>query len=254
MKNVDFLPACYREKSAHRKTQAWRGIVVAAFAALLAAGWLGQLEIRSLVQTQLDDVRRQYDHVTEQGKKIAALQNELREARAEAELLTYLRHPWPRTQLLAAIAAPLTDAITLRKLTLHQDEAVASPFGGLAANNMAAPAGSAADAKAAEAALPSAERTLKKLRAALDEAPLTVTLEGVSRDSASLHVYIGKLAESDWFSEAELRSVDRLANEEQAALRFVARLVVRPGYGHPKHPPLKPELAGAQASLSSGRP
>jgi len=255
MKNVDFLPACYREKSAHRKTQAWRGIVVAAFGALLAAGWLGQLEIRGLVQTQLDDVRRQYDHVTEQGKKIAALQNELREARAEAELLTYLRHPWPRTQLLASIAAPLTDAITLRKLTIHQEEAMASPLAGLPTHNMAASAGSAADdAKAAEAALPPAGRTLKKLRAALDEAPLTVTLEGVSRDSASLHVYIGKLAESDWFSDAEIRSVDRLANEEQAALRFVARLVVRPGYGHPKNPPLKPELAGAQANLSSGRP
>lgn len=254
MKDVDFLPACYREKSAHRKTQAWRGIVVAAFGALLAAGWLGQLEIRSLVQTQLDDVRRQYDHVTEQGKKIAALQNELREARAEAELLTYLRHPWPRTQLLASIAAPLTDAITFRKLTIHQEEAAASPLAGLAAHNVTAPVSGVADAKAAEAALPPAERTLKKLRAALDEAPLTVTLEGVSRDSASLHVYIGKLAESDWFSEAELRSVDRLANEEQAALRFVARLVVRPGYGHPKRPPLKPELAASQASLSSGRP
>lgn len=254
MKNVDFLPACYREKHAHRKTQAWRGIVVAAFGALLAAGWLGQLEIRSLVQTQLDDVRRQYDHVTEQGKKIAALQNELREARAEAELLTYLRHPWPRTQLLAAIAAPLTDAITLRKLTIHQEEAAASLLAGLPAQNMAAPAGAAADAKAAEAALPPAERTLKRLRAALDEAPLTVTLEGVCRDSASLHVYMGKLAESDWFSEAELRSVDRLANEERAALRFVARLVVRPGYGHPKHPPLKPELAASQANLAAGRP
>ena len=38
MKNIDFLPARYREKSTKQKTQAWRGVVVAAFCALLAAG------------------------------------------------------------------------------------------------------------------------------------------------------------------------------------------------------------------------
>ena len=246
MKNIDFLPARYREKNAQRKTQAWRGVVLAAFVALLAAGWLGQIEIRMLVETQLDDVRGQYDHITEQGKKLAALQAELREARAEAELITYLRHPWPRTQLLAAIAAPLSDAITLRKLTIHQEESAGSSLGALAAAIPPSP-GAAADAKAAEAALPPAERTLKKLRAAFDEAPLAVTLEGVSRDSASLHVYIGKLAESDWFSAAELRSVERLQSENPGAMRFVARLIVRPGYGHPKDPPLKP-VAAAHAT------
>jgi hypothetical protein len=254
MKNVDFLPARYREKNAQRKTQAWRGGVAAAFAGLLAAGWLGQLEIRSLVQAQLDDVRRQYDHVTDQGRKIAALQSELREARAEAELLTYLRHPWPRTQLLASIAAPLTEAITLRKVAIRQEEKFASPLAAPAVANAAAPGGELADAKAAAAALPRAERTLKKLREALDEAPLTVTLEGVSRDSAALHVYVGKLAESEWFSEAELRSVERLADDQPAALRFVARLVVRPGYGHPRNPPLGNELTESHSKLAAGSP
>lgn len=253
MKNVDFLPASYREKSAQRKTQAWRGFVLAAFGALLAAGWLGQIEIRRLVEAQLDDVGRQYDHVIEQGQKLAALQAELREARAEAELFTYLRHPWPRTQLLVAIAAPQTEAITLRKLVIRQEEASGTPLLAPVAN-IPAPAGAADAAKDAEAKLPPAERTLKKLRDAFDEAPLTVTLEGVSRDSAALHVYVGKLAESDWFSAVELRSVERSQSEQAAALRFVARLVVRPGYGHPLHPPLDAKVAVAHANSSAGRP
>ena len=252
MENIDFLPASYREKNAQRKTQAWRGVVLAAFSALLAAGWLGQLEIRRVVEAQLDAVRAQYDHITEQGQKLAALQAELREARAEAELYTYLRHPWPRTQLLAAIAAPLTDAITLRKLVVRQEEASGTPVAPPATIALS-PAGATSDAKSAEAALPAAERTLKKLRAAFDEAPLTVTLEGVGRDSASLHVYLGKLAESDWFSAVDLRSVERLEADRPAALRFVARLVVRPGYGHPSRPPVKAELA-ASPPHAAGRP
>lgn len=247
MQNIDFLPASYREKSAQRKTQAWRGFALAAFGALLAAGWLGQLEIRSLVEAQLDDVRQQYEHVLDQGQKLAALQTELRAARAEAELYTYLRHPWPRTQLLASIAAPLTDAITLRKLCMRQEEANGTPLLPPVAN-IPVPTGAAADSKTGEAQLPPAERALKKLRAALDEAPLTVTLEGVSRDNASLHVYVGKLAESDWFSAVELRSVERSPNDQAASLRFVARLVVRPSYGHPSRPPLKAEVAAASAN------
>ena len=252
MKNIDFLPASYREKSAQRKTQAWRGFALAAFGALLAAGWLGQLEIRSLVEAQLDDVRQQYDHLLDQGQKLSALQAELREARAEAELYTYLRHPWPRTQLLASIAAPLTDAITLRKLVVRQEEASGTPLLPPVAYLPASPG--AADPKTAEAQLSPAERALKKLRAALDDAPLTVTLEGVSRDNASLHVYVGKLAESDWFSAVELRSVERSPNEQAGAQRFVARLVVRPGYGHPSRPPLKAEVAAAGANPAAKRP
>lgn len=237
MKNIDFLPARYREKSSQKKAQAWRGLVVAAFCALLAAGALGQFEIRRSVERHLAAVLEQYEQVVADGKKLAELQRELREAQAEAELLTYLRHPWPRTQILARVAEPLTEAITLRKLHIRQEESIARP-------PTAAPPGQTAEAKAAaEAALPAAERTLDTLRMSLDDAPLTVTVQGISQDSASLHVYLGKLAESDWFSAAELQSIERLEEGKEEGFRFVARLTVRPGYGRPALPARKESLA-----------
>lgn len=238
MKTIDFLPPRYREKSSQQKTQAWRGLVVAAFCALLAAGALGQFEIRRELENHLDAVSKQYDRVVADGKKLGELERQLREARAEAELLTYLRHPWPRTQILARVAEPLTESITLRKLHICQHES-------LAPLKPAAAPTPAADGKAppAEEETPAAERTLKKLRAPRDEAPLTVALEGISRESAALHVYLGKLAESDWFSAVELQSMERLEDRQADGFRFTARLTVRPGYGHPLSPPLKRPLA-----------
>ncbi|HEV7225856.1 MAG TPA: PilN domain-containing protein [Pirellulales bacterium] len=247
MKDLDFLPARYREKNAQRKTRAWRGVVLAMFSALLAAGSLGQLEFRRLIEAHLETVRQQYGQVANTGKELAALEGELRAARAEAELLTYLRRPWPRTQLLAAIAAPLPESITLRKLAVRQEEANAS----LAPPSVGQ---TAQDRAAAAAAQPAAERTLKRLRAMFDEAPLTVTLEGISRDGAAMHVYLGKLAESEWFSAVELRSVERSDEEPQATFRFVARLVVRPSYGRLQPSPLKTRLAAASAGQNVARP
>ena len=131
---------------------------------------------------------------------------------------------------------PLSDAITLRKLEIKQEEALAAPV-------VVKRPGPPDEAAAAKEELPLAQRTLKKLRAPLDDAPLTATLEGISRESAALHVYLGKLAESDWFSAVELKSIERLEDSQAEGFRFAVRLVVQPGYGHPKTPPLKRALA-----------
>ena len=244
MKNIDFLPTRYREKTAQRKTQAWRGVVVAAFSALLAAGALGQYEIRRQIESHLSTVMQQHAQVVADEKKLAELQTRLREARAEAELLTYLRHPWPRTQILACIAEPLSDAITLSKLEIQQEESQTPRL------QPALLPGQTPEAKAAaEAALPATERTLRKLRESLDDAPLTVTLEGTSADNASLHVYLGKLAESNWFAATELRSVERLEDgRSDDGFRFVAKLTVRQGYRGAPADPMKSAMANRTQS------
>lgn len=237
MKTIDFLPARYREKSTKQKTQAWRGAVVASFCGLLAVGALGQFEIERELENHVELVLQQYEKVVAEGNNLSELQRQLREARSEAELLTYLRHPWPRSQILARVVEPLSDAIALRKLEIKQDEA------GPAAVVARPPGQPTSEAAAAKEELPIAQRTLKKLREPLDDAPLTVTLEGISQESAALHVYLGKLAESEWFSAVELQSIERLEDGQSDGFRFAARLIVRPGYGHPSAPPLKRELA-----------
>ena len=46
MKDIDFLPAKYREATAHRKTQVWRVVVLIVFAGLLLAAAGGQYGLR----------------------------------------------------------------------------------------------------------------------------------------------------------------------------------------------------------------
>lgn len=236
MKDIDFLPLRYREQTAHRKTQYWRVVVLAAFTGLLSVAALGQFKFRRWVEAELAAVRPTYDDATASAQRLASLQAELRNERATAELLTYLRHPWPRTQILADLAGPLIDEITLDKVQLHQEE-ITLPAVPVRVNLSPEEAAKAA----AEAARPPSEKALQRLRDAFDTGSTIVTVEGTSRDATSLHVYLGRLAATGQFSKTELRSIEQARAGQRDGYHFIARLTVRPGYGQTGGP----EIASA---------
>ena len=231
MTNIDFLPARYHERSAQHKTNVWRLAVLAIFTALVGFAAVGQVAVRRQAEAQLVAVGKQYDEVTSANGRLAELQIEFRAARANAEIVTYLRHPWPRTQILAIVAGALPEGVTLTKSTIHQPEATVLQ---LPTANVQGPE-QAANA-AAEAAKPAADRDLRRLRQAFDAEPVIVTLEGTSRDEPSLHDYVCTLAQADLFSNVDLRSVERLRDEKATGFGFNVRLALRPGYGQPEGP------------------
>ena len=107
MKDIDFLPSGYRQQHSNRNVRAWRFVVVASFLAMLSAASLVQYYRLCRARICLEHVTTQHDEAKNQNLQLTRLQSELKEVNCDAELFTYLRHPWPRTQILAAILTPL---------------------------------------------------------------------------------------------------------------------------------------------------
>lgn len=246
MTNIDFLPASYHERSVRRRARYWRLVVVSSFSAMLALAAVGQFQIRRQLLAHMEAVDQQYAAVMAESNRLLAMQAQVRDARAEADLYTYLRHPWPRTQIIAQLMAALPESLAISKLSVRQEEA----------NSLfvpaAAPVAGPPDAKAAaEAALPPAQRDLKRLRESFNPSGTSVVVEGTCQELPTLHIYLGALAGSEFFSQAELRSIDRVPEGQPGTYRFQARLELRPGYGQPGGPVPGP---GATSLAEARRP
>jgi Tfp pilus assembly protein PilN len=229
MHEIDFLPAEYRQLHARRRGQPWRIIVVAGTAAVMGLALFAQDWWRVSIQRRLDVIRPQYELAVAQSKQLSSLQSQLRAARADAELYTYLRHPWPRTRILEEIMRPLPDEVVFSRVTIGRENADKAPSLRRSRSEQQAE-------EAQAAALPPASRDLKRLRQEVDPVRTVVNLGGTTTDSAALHRYLGILAKTDLFSKVELTDVEGVEADSTGTLRFNAMLAVRPAFGQPGGP------------------
>jgi hypothetical protein len=249
MHEIDFLPVEYRQKHAQQRLQSWRVLVALLFAALLGAASLAGYRHRQRLTADLEAIRPLHDDAVSRSARLADLQSLLKAARAESELYTYLRHPWPRTQILAALLAPLPDEIVFEQVQIRPESPNNRNAGVLSAK---------LESKAEEqeqSKLPPAARDLKRLRGEADAAQIMVTVTGQASDGAALHRYLGELGKSDLFLKVQLRSAET-EKADRSALRFIAAILVRPGYGQPGGPApnnKKPQGAAAQGLAAGSR-
>lgn len=229
MQDIDFLPDQYRRKQWRRQSRQSHLAIVAMFAVLLVGAVLFQYYQKRQAQRQLADLLPQYDLAMSQNEQLAEVSSRLQTTVASAELFTYLRHPWPRTQLLDALLDPLPEEITFETLQI----------GGSVPPSLAATRRrSTAESRTTEAelaALPPAARDLKQLRDQFDAMETVVRLSGTTTRSSALHGYLSELGNVPLFSRAELESIESLEGASNT-LQFDAALVVRPGYGQPGGP------------------
>ncbi|MEE8452856.1 MAG: hypothetical protein V3R99_13105 [Thermoguttaceae bacterium] len=246
MQDIDFLPDQYRRKNRRRQSQPSRIGIIVAFAALLIGAVSLQYYQRRQAQRQLAELLPQYDLAMSQNEQLAEISGRLRATVASAQLFTYLRHPWPRTQLLDALLAPLPEEITFERLQI---------VGGVPPSLAAARRQSTADNRAKEAeiaALPSAARDLRQLRDQFDAMETIVHLSGTTTRSSALHGYLSELGNAPLFSAVELESIESLEAEPNT-LQFDAAVVVRPGYGQPGGPATSTTDTAMQDGLMSSR-
>ena len=226
--DVDFLPIEYRQQHTRRQRLSQHIVVTVALAVLLAAAAGAQAYWRQHVQRQMDELVPQYERAVAQTAELGKLQAELQVAQAEAQLLTYLRHPWPCTQVLAALVTPLPKAITFKEIKINREasktDTVPSP---------------PVDRQALEqqlAKLPRAGRDLKTLRDQFDRTLTVVSLLGVASDSAEVYRYLGELGKNPLLAKVNLVSLDNASIRPEDKLEFKLAVTVRPGYGQPDGP------------------
>ena len=121
MQDIDFIPVHYRQKHIQRQSQLWRIVVVVLFAALLGGAAFIHHDLKRRVEQELATITSQYELAVSQNGQLAEIQSRLQTARTDAELFTYLRHPWPRTQLLAALLIPLPEEVTLQHVQIQRE-------------------------------------------------------------------------------------------------------------------------------------
>jgi hypothetical protein len=222
MKTIDFLPDIYRQREALHRARMWWCIVVMIFGGAIGAAATAQTWLRSSLQQQLAELEPQFQAAQAQVRELTALQLKITRASHEANLYTYLDHPWPRTQLLAEVVRPLPNGIRLTQLHVGEEEHArqATPAG---------PRNAKSDEQAA-AKISHPELDLARLQEELDRRQAAIELDGHTADVARLHAYVADVNRSPLVASAHIKSLESAVANQPGRTRFTLRLIVKPGH------------------------
>jgi Tfp pilus assembly protein PilN len=247
VKNIDFLPDIYRHQRALRHTRlCWMGVGVL-FGLAIAGAASGQWYFRSSLAAQLKVVEPRYAISQSRKAEIEQLQIGKKVTQELAALYFYLKHPWPRTQLLAAVAQPMPSSIRLTDLLLVEqaDTAMAARGPDGDTNHLTA--------EAEKGAKPTAKSVLAELRREHDRQQTILELSGEAMVAKELHEYVDSLAKSPLFASASLNGLESGGEAKNGVASFHIRIVVRPGYGQPGTPSLKSASPAVAMAGAAGR-
>jgi hypothetical protein len=227
--DIDFLPASYRQKCMQRRAYIWRVVAAAMILTFFTLAGLFQWNQQAQVRRELELVETQHADAMEMNAKFAEAAQELQTQQRSAELLTFLRHRWPRSQIIAAILDPMPESVRLSEWHIGHETIAAT----LTAQPPATPEAGAAPAdKAARRAA-----DLKRLLHESKTRQQFVLLSGEAGDAATLHEYLAKLGANPLFDHVDLRSLEHVLSPDKemhdtiGRVQFTARAVVRSGHG-----------------------
>lgn len=242
-KPLDFLPDKYRQATKRRRTKYWRGVVVVLFLGVFAACAAGLTMVDRDVRRELAQVNARYATATAHELSLKQKEGRLGELREYADLLTFLRHPWPRSRIIDELFHGLPTTVTVDRLHLvYEAKPTATPA--------AAPTDATPVAK-------TAATDLVELRATVEAQDFIVRLEGTTGDQSGLHSYLQSLVGRGLFVDAEVEQIEAVRTAGESASKFTARIVVRAGWGLTGGPTLEEAVppstgdAPAMAALES---
>jgi hypothetical protein len=249
--DVDFLPARYREQSAKRKTNVWRVAVVLSFAGLILAAAGAQYRTRRALENQLAEMAPLGAAAQARSEQLGLLRAQLEQANARASLITYLQHPWPRTQILAAVLGPLPASVKLHELQLQREDRGGNR--GASARRFPQPAErSETDSETPTIA---EQADLEDLRSDFDQRRTIVSLEGTTENVGELHLYLNEAAHHPLILTAEVLSIERKGEEDvKRAAGFELRLIIAPGFGQSGGPQQPAEVVPSQKAIQATTP
>lgn len=223
-KSIDFLPEKYRNATDRRRTSYWRVVVIALFlgafaATAIAFNWheRGVRREHAVVAAQYAAAQTRQREVEKQEARVAAL-------RVYADLVTFQRHPWPRSRLVEELFATLPTSAVIERFRIASEKRPVGLGGEGASGELKAERTAAAD--------------LADLRRAAELHDIVIRLEGLTDDQSALHEYVQRLSRG-LFEVAEIESIEAVPSGETGRSRFIARIVVLPGWGLSRGP--KPE-------------
>lgn len=226
MQDIDFLPSDFKRRRTNRHGRSWQIVVACAAIGLLLVVAMGQSRALRQIKERLAQIEPEREVLEARQTQLAELRKRVSETEAQAELLAYMRHPWPKTQLLAATLRSLPDAIVCERIHIAQE-------------NLPGQASRRGTGDATEEDLTKLEpatRDMRLLQRECDFAVVAITLEGTTTDGIELHRYLDRLNYVPLLDKVELHSLESTNDASEVKFRFEARLTIRPGFGQPNGP------------------
>ncbi len=238
--DIDFLPEKFRERYHVRYQRLWRVGVTLLFVGIVGGSASLQRWLRQDAQRQLDELTSTHVAALKINRQLASLYDRIDREKRQAALLTYLRHPWPTTQLLNQALSPLERGLTIGSLRLYAQH-TAPPSAQQRGATAVAPQNKNSERKSG------AEQDLKTLRARYDGRRYVVEISGVTRDLDAFHRYVGKLALMPLFEHVEIARLET-ASPSDRQVEFLIRIEILPGPGQTGNlPPRQARLREEQA-------
>jgi len=232
MYSIDFLPDDYHRQASDRRLHVWLAILLTVFGGFVGIVGLQQHLMWQNLERQFQVIQIPFSQAELANQRVAELREQLAEANDLAELYTYLRHPWPRTRILATLIEALPPEISLSEVTIERVEL----DGAGKDQRRRTPTRASPDAETETKPL-TVRRMLDELRHELDATSTVVHARGVTTDNSALHRCIAALNDSWLFTKVQLESLDSMEDEHAPrSATFEISLEVLPGYGQPGGP------------------
>lgn len=226
MQDIDFLPSDFKRRRNNRHGRSWQILVAAAAVGLLFIVALSQMRALRQVEQRLAEIEPERQVLDARQMQLADLRKKLAEKEAQADLIAYLGHPWPKTRLLGATLRSLPEEVVCNGIRIAPESLTNQ------AQRRRPESSEEEDLTKVEPAV----RDMRLLQEECDLAVVAIVLEGMTTDGIALHRYLNGLNNVPLLDKVELHSLESTNNDSGPKFQFEARMTVRPGFGQPKGP------------------
>lgn len=220
MNEIEFLPKRFREKRRRSNFQVPRLLVFSLLLGLLAVVSLFQLAELYSVRSQLAALKAQHERIAQLLQEVERTKAEVAQKRHHARLLTFLAHPYPKSQILAQITNPLPSEIIITRIELTHTQA--------AVNNTRQKSEKSSDQPPSGSPM---EIDLQQLMDETKNRQCTVELEGTTDETSQLYTFLAALHESGLVESAKIESIDpQMDPDGHEFSNFTAHVNIRRGH------------------------
>lgn len=216
---IEFLPKKYREKRKSHNFQVSRLLLIVLVVASMSAVVLYQLASLHAVNREVATLDQQHAKVMQLMQEVERRRAEVAVKRHHAKLLTFLDHPYPKSQVISAIANPLPTEITITRLQLTVEQTAVAGQKPVSEKGKSAPQGHPM------------ELDLKQLIDDAKSRHCTVEVEGTTDDTSCLYTFLASLHQAEIIESAKIESIDPHQNSDGSEFsNFTAHVKVKRGY------------------------
>lgn len=196
MQSIDFLPEKYKQRRIRKRVGVLRvGIFSIVFLCVCGTALFQLVRLGSL-KLEIARLEADYTRVTGFQKKILELESKNQTQVNQAQLLTFLRHPWPTSQIMNLVAESKTESLYLSEMRIYrQSEPNQKNF-------------LREEQDSDKEILPAAMQDLKELQQQIRDQETVIRLSGICNETTELYDYLSKLNHSSLVRRAIVDSVE----------------------------------------------